>query len=73
MILVNGSDGPDTEMWCSYGADAADRGYHAILVDGPGQQAALFRQELHFIPDWERVVTLRSQRIFDWLDGVLEG
>jgi len=57
LILVNGSDGPDTLMWCMYGADAVDRGYHAILVDGPGQQAALFEQQLHFIPDWERVVT----------------
>jgi X-Pro dipeptidyl-peptidase (S15 family) len=63
LILVNGSDGPDTAMWCSYGADAVDRGYHAILVDGPGQQAALFRQHIYFIPDWERVVT----PTVDWL------
>jgi hypothetical protein len=63
LILVNGSDGDDTAMWCMYGADAIDRGYHAILVDGPGQQAALFRQEIHFIPDWERVVT----PTVDWL------
>jgi len=63
VVLVNGSDGPDSAMWCSYGADALDRGYHAILVDGPGQQAALFRQDLHFIPDWERVVS----PTIDWL------
>jgi hypothetical protein len=63
LILVNGSDGDDTGMWCMYGADAVDRGYHAILVDGPGQQAALFRQQLHFIPDWERVV----MPTVDWL------
>jgi hypothetical protein len=63
VVLVNGSDGPDTAMWCSYGADAVDRGYHALLVDGPGQQAALFRQQLHFIPDWERVVS----PTLDWL------
>jgi dienelactone hydrolase len=63
VVLVNGSDGADTSMWCAYGADAIDRGYHAILVDGPGQQAALFRQQLHFIPDWERVVS----PTIDWL------
>jgi hypothetical protein len=50
-------------MWTSYGVDAARRGHHAILVDGPGQQSALFRQQLHFIPDWERVVT----PTVDWL------
>jgi dienelactone hydrolase len=63
LILVNGSDGPDTFMWCAYGAEAVERGYHAILIDGPGQQAALFLQDLHFIPDWERVVT----PTVDWL------
>ncbi|HWB56847.1 MAG TPA: CocE/NonD family hydrolase [Gaiellaceae bacterium] len=63
LVLVNGSDGDDAAMWCAYGADAVDRGYHAILVDGPGQQAALFRQEIPFIPDWERVVT----PTIDWL------
>jgi dienelactone hydrolase len=63
VVLVNGSDGPDTAMWCAYGAEAVDRGYHAILVDGPGQQAALFRQGVHFIPDWERVVS----PTVDWL------
>jgi dienelactone hydrolase len=65
LILVNGSDGPDTMMWCMYGAEAVERGYHAILVDGPGQQAALFLQDLYFIPDWERVVA----PTIDWLTG----
>lgn len=65
LVLVNGSDGPDVAMWCMYGADACARGYHCLLVDGPGQQAALFRQGLHFIPDWERVVSPSV----DWLVG----
>ena len=38
-------------------ADALARGWNAVTFDGPGQNAALVRQQLPFRPDWEKVVT----------------
>ncbi len=57
VILNNGSDGPVCDMWGSGGAAAVERGWNALVFDGPGQGAALFRQQLHFRPDWEAVIT----------------
>ena len=39
------------------GAAAAERGYHWMTFDGPGQQAALFLQNIPFRHDWEAVLT----------------
>ena len=33
------------------------RGYDCLTFDGPGQGNALWKQGLHFRPDWERVIT----------------
>lgn len=57
IILNNGSDGTDNEMWSMGAAAALRRGYNALIFDGPGQNAALFRQHLYFRPDWENVIT----------------
>src|SRR5690606_41197749 len=57
IILNNGSDGTDNEMWSMGAAAALRRGYNARIFDGPGQNAALFRQHLYFRPDWENVIT----------------
>ena len=57
VILNNGSDGPVSDMWASGAAAAVERGWNAVVVDGPGQGAALFRQQLYFRPDWEAVIT----------------
>ncbi|MBB6098626.1 hypothetical protein HNR42_002061 [Deinobacterium chartae] len=57
LILNNGSDGSVLSMWTSGGAAAIERGYHILIFDGPGQGAALFRQQLYFRPDWEKVIT----------------
>lgn len=57
VILNNGSDGDDTDMWVFGAAAALRRGYNALIFDGPGQNAALFRQQLYFRPDWEAVIT----------------
>ena len=43
---------------------AADRGYHWLTFDGPGQEAMLFEHGIPFRPDWEAVLT-------PVLDGVL--
>ena len=43
---------------CKYLADeAARRGYHCLLIDGPGNGQALRRHDLPFRPDWEAFIT----------------
>lgn len=63
LIMNNGSDGTATDMWAQGAAAALRRGYNALIFDGPGQGAALWRQKLYFRPDWEKVVT----PVVDWL------
>jgi hypothetical protein len=57
LILVNGSDGSALDMWMWGAAGATARGYDCLTFDGPGQGYALWKQGLHFRPDWEHVVT----------------
>jgi dienelactone hydrolase len=63
LIMNNGSDGTVADMWAQGAAAALRRGYNTLIFDGPGQGAALFRQGLHFRPDWEKVIT----PVVDWL------
>jgi hypothetical protein len=57
LILNNGSDGPVSAMWLQGAAGGLERGYNCLTFDGPGQGAALWRQDLYFRPDWEAVIT----------------
>jgi hypothetical protein len=57
IILNNGSDGPVCDMWSGGAAAAVERGWNAVTFDGPGQGAALYRQQLYFRADWEKVIT----------------
>jgi len=57
VILNNGSDGPVAGMLRYGGIAAVERGWHALIFDGPGQGAALYDQGLPFRPDWEAVIT----------------
>src|SRR5947209_4284571 len=57
VVMNNGSDGPTSAMWVQGGAAAAERGFHWITFDGPGQQATLFERGIPFRPDWEAVLT----------------
>jgi hypothetical protein len=57
LIVNNGSDGTAADMWAQGAAAALRRGYNALIFDGPGQGAALYRQNLFFRPDWESVIT----------------
>jgi hypothetical protein len=57
VIMSNGSDGPTASMWLHGGASAGERGYHWMTFDGPGQQYALYEQQIPFRPDWEAVIT----------------
>jgi hypothetical protein len=56
VVMNNGSDGPTPVMWLEGGAAAAERGYHWMTFDGPGQQATLYEQGIPFRPDWEAVL-----------------
>lgn len=63
VILTNGSDGQDVDMW-TYGVAAAlQRGWNALVYDGPGQGQLLFVDQVVFTPRWESVVT----PLVDWL------
>jgi Prolyl oligopeptidase family len=57
IIVNNGSDGATSQTLVDGGAGAAERGYHWMTFDGPGQQAALYEQGIPFRPDWEAVLT----------------
>ena len=63
VILTNGSDGQNIDMW-SYGVPAAlERGWNALVYDGPGQGQLLFVDEIPFSSRWESVVS----PLVDWL------
>ncbi|MFD5426882.1 alpha/beta hydrolase family protein [Streptomyces sp. NPDC127084] len=63
VILTNGSDGQNVDMW-TYGVSAAlDRGWNALVYDGPGQGQLLFVDQVVFSPTWEKVVS----PLVDWL------
>jgi len=57
VIFNNGSDGPTSGMWKSGVAAALERGYAALVFDGPGQNAMLWLHNVPFRHDWENVVT----------------
>ena len=56
LVLINGSDGALTWVWQEMLA-AFDRGFNALVFDGPGQQSMLFDRGVPFRPDWEAVIT----------------
>lgn len=65
VILTNGSDGQNVDMW-TYGVAAAlQRGWNALVYDGPGQGQLLFVDQVVFTPRWENVVT----PLVDWLSA----
>lgn len=56
VVFVNGSDGSVSGLWGTGVAAALERGYHAYVFDGPGQQSMLVDQGVLFRPDWENVL-----------------
>lgn len=70
VIINNGSDAENVDVWAFGGAAAIERGYNALIFEGPGQGSTLFEREIPFRPDWERVITpivdyLHSRRDVD--------
>ncbi|QMU80329.1 alpha/beta hydrolase [Streptacidiphilus sp. PB12-B1b] len=56
VILTNGSDGQNVDMWTYGVASALGRGWNAVVYDGPGQGQMLFVDQVPFTPRWEEVV-----------------
>lgn len=63
VILTNGSDGQNVDMW-TYGVSAAlARDWNALVYEGPGQGQMIFLDQTVFSARWETVVT----PLVDWL------
>lgn len=56
ILLCNGYDGSQEEMYHAFGQAALARGINVLTFEGPGQPTVRREQDLGFIPDWERVV-----------------
>lgn len=65
VIVVNGYDGTLPENYFGLGKAATDRGYHAVLFDGPGQGSLLVDEGIPMSPDWDRVVSAVIDAIVD--------
>jgi pimeloyl-ACP methyl ester carboxylesterase len=63
VILNNGSDAQNIDMFVYGGAAALERGWNALIFEGPGQGANLFLRNRPFVPHWEHVIT----PVLDWL------
>jgi hypothetical protein len=57
IILNNGEDAQNIRLWAYGGAAALERGYNALIFEGPGQGSMLFERQVPFRYDWENVVT----------------
>ncbi|WP_329070301.1 alpha/beta hydrolase family protein [Amycolatopsis sp. NBC_01480] len=57
VVYNSGYDSTLEESYFALAAAALRRGYNVLAFDGPGQGAALRRQQLVFRPDWEAVIT----------------
>jgi pimeloyl-ACP methyl ester carboxylesterase len=57
VILNNGEDAQNITLYAIGGADAIQRGYNALIFEGPGQGSMLFERQIPFRPDWENVIT----------------
>ncbi|KAI1470145.1 Alpha/Beta hydrolase protein [Daldinia caldariorum] len=57
LLLCNGFDGSQEELYHVIGAAALQRGINVISFEGPGQPTVRREQNIGFIPEWEEVVT----------------
>jgi hypothetical protein len=57
IILNNGSDAQNIDLFVAGGMAAVQRGWNALVFEGPGQGANLFLHNIPFRPDWETVIT----------------
>lgn len=57
IIMCNGYDGSQEEMYHFIGKAVVERGWNLITYEGPGQPTVRREQNLGFIPQWEQVLT----------------
>jgi dienelactone hydrolase len=57
VIVMNGSDAQFVDVYAFGGAAATERGWNALIFEGPGQGSMLFEHKMPFRPDWEKVIT----------------
>lgn len=57
VIVNNGSDAQFVDVYAFGAAAALERGYNALIFEGPGQGSLLFEQNIPFTPYWQDVVT----------------
>ncbi|KAI0881992.1 2,6-dihydropseudooxynicotine hydrolase [Annulohypoxylon maeteangense] len=57
LLMCNGFDGSQEEMYHVIGEAVLQRGMNVITFEGPGQPTVRRYQGLGFIPEWEDVVT----------------
>jgi hypothetical protein len=57
IIMNNGADGSDLDMYLTGAAGGLRRGYNILTFNGPGQGDALWHKKLSFRADWEKVIT----------------
>jgi dienelactone hydrolase len=57
IIINNGSDAQLIDVYCYGAASALERGYNALIFEGPGQGSLLFEHNVPFTPYWQDVVT----------------
>jgi predicted alpha/beta-fold hydrolase len=57
ILLCNGYDGSQEEMYHLIGQAVVQRGMNVITFEGPGQPLVRREQNIGFIPQWERAVT----------------
>lgn len=69
LLMHSGFDGSAEELHFMGASAGAERGYHVLTFDGPGQPSAIRREKLVFRPDWEHVVTPVVDFVLG-LDGV---
>ncbi|RUR11156.1 S9 family peptidase [Legionella sp. km772] len=56
IIDTGGGDGTKEESYFNVAAEAIQRGFHCLSLEGPGQGSVLRLDKIPFIPDWERVI-----------------
>ncbi|MGH7118884.1 MAG: alpha/beta hydrolase family protein [Acetobacteraceae bacterium] len=65
VIVTNGSDAQNVDVYAFGGAAAVERGWNALIFEGPGQGAMLFERKIPFRPDWENVISPIVDFLYD--------
>jgi pimeloyl-ACP methyl ester carboxylesterase len=56
LIVIGGFDSTLEELYASAAAAAVERGYNCLTFEGPGQGEVIYKKNLPFRYDWEKVV-----------------